>query len=224
MDTIKDYVNNIFSGYPQDENNLRLKDELIFGMEDKYSYYISMGSSPDEALGKTFMDFGSIAELEENITKFKDLDKEIKNTQDPEYKENLRNYNSLMTIFPYLVALSVFLFLTAAGTFVYLESIFGEMLSIILFFALISLGVIILIICGMKKSNYERILGIEEKETKEKEESSAISSFVWLIAVCIFLFLGLHYETWHLAWIVFLLAAAIEPVLQLIYINKKKDI
>lgn len=223
MNSIRNYVENMFSGYPKDENNLNLKEEIIQSMEDKFDHYKSMGSSNEESLGRVFSEFGSILELDDELTKHKEIKVEPEIKETPEYKENLEEYNTFMKKYPFIVAISVLLFIVAAATFVYIEERTSDSIAIIIFFIFISIGVVLLIISGMRKDNYERVLGLKREceSNKRSKKSDLISSFVWMSAVAIFLIIGLVYEKWQFAWIVFIVATAIDPLLQILLEKKE---
>ena len=69
--------------------------------------------------------------------------------------------------------------------------------------------------------------GEEEGEDKKEEKSpvrAGISSALWLIAVAAFLCLGFALGLWHPGWVVFVFAAAIDRVIDVIFaIVKKKS-
>lgn len=214
MDSIRNYVDNMFSGYPEDENNMSLKEEIIGNMEDKYDYFISSGSSKYEALGRVVSEFGSITELEEEMTKYNICEEE----KGIEYEENLIEYNNFMKFFPYMIAGPILLLILAVGSFVLVKDRVGENFAILSFFVVIGIGVMGLIVAGMKKANYERILGTNDSEIIEddSEEFSSIDSFIWLVATGIFLLVGFLYDSWKIAWIVFIFAAAVQSFIEAI--------
>lgn len=64
-----------------------------------------------------------------------------------------------------------------------------------------------------------------DDEGNKKEQSpvrAGISSALWLIAVAAFLCLGFAWGLWHPGWIVFIFAAAIDRVVDVIYAIIKK--
>lgn len=63
MDTILNYLENMFSGLPQTEEALRAKRELAAMMEDKYNELLEEGRTDNEAVGIVISEFGNLKEL-----------------------------------------------------------------------------------------------------------------------------------------------------------------
>ncbi len=67
MDTIRSYIDNMFLGYPQNENTIRAKEELFSMMEDKYYELKESGKSENEAVGIVISEFGNLEEVSEAL-------------------------------------------------------------------------------------------------------------------------------------------------------------
>ena len=63
MDTIRNYIENLFAGLPNRQDVLKAKEELLAMMEDKYSELKAEGKSENEAVGVVISEFGNIDEL-----------------------------------------------------------------------------------------------------------------------------------------------------------------
>lgn len=63
MDTIISYLNNMFASLPGTEQMLKLKQELLGNMEEKYYELKNEGKSENEAVGIVISEFGNIDEL-----------------------------------------------------------------------------------------------------------------------------------------------------------------
>lgn len=63
METIKNYLENLFKALPKTDQILRLKNELLLNMEEKYHELKSQGKSENEAIGTVISEFGNIDEL-----------------------------------------------------------------------------------------------------------------------------------------------------------------
>ena len=75
MNTIRNYLDNMFIGMPQTKNVLRAKDELFGMMEDKYEELKNSGKTENEAVGIVISEFGNLDELAEVLDIRGDLDK-----------------------------------------------------------------------------------------------------------------------------------------------------
>lgn len=67
MDTIKNYLENIFQGFPDTPEVHRAKDDLFTMMEDKYYELKNDGKTENEAIGIVISEFGNIDELTEEL-------------------------------------------------------------------------------------------------------------------------------------------------------------
>ncbi len=63
MDTIKNYLDNMFAVLPRTNQMLKLKNDILSNMEDKYNELKRNGKSENEAIGIVISEFGNIDEL-----------------------------------------------------------------------------------------------------------------------------------------------------------------
>lgn len=67
METIKNYLENMFSHLPNTPEVQKAKYELYQMMEDKYNELISEGRSNNEAIGIVISEFGNLDELADSL-------------------------------------------------------------------------------------------------------------------------------------------------------------
>lgn len=67
MNTIRNYLDNMFLGLPQTNDVMRAKKELLAMMEDKYSELINNGKTDNEAIGIVISEFGNLDELGDTL-------------------------------------------------------------------------------------------------------------------------------------------------------------
>ena len=67
METILNYLNNMFLNLPETAEVKRAKEELAAMMEDKYNELLTDGKSDNEAVGIVISEFGNLQELAEEI-------------------------------------------------------------------------------------------------------------------------------------------------------------
>ncbi len=67
METIKNYLDNMFINFPKTPEVLRVKKDLAEMMEDKYNELIAEGKKEHEAIGIVISEFGSIQELTDEL-------------------------------------------------------------------------------------------------------------------------------------------------------------
>ncbi len=63
METIRNYIENMFAGLPKDESLLKAKEDLLAIMEERYSDLKQEGKTENEAVGEVISRFGNIDEL-----------------------------------------------------------------------------------------------------------------------------------------------------------------
>lgn len=63
MDTIRDYVETMFINLPETPEILRLKEDILANMEDKYHELKDSGKNENEAIGIVISEFGNIDEV-----------------------------------------------------------------------------------------------------------------------------------------------------------------
>lgn len=73
METIRNYVFNIFSSFPKSNKLDKLKEDILDTMEDKYNELKKQGKSENESIGIVISEFGNIDEL------ISELDIEVNN-------------------------------------------------------------------------------------------------------------------------------------------------
>lgn len=63
MDIIKTYLENMFAGLPKTKEVLKMKDDLLANMQEKYLELKNNGKTENEAIGIVISEFGNIEEL-----------------------------------------------------------------------------------------------------------------------------------------------------------------
>ena len=89
METIKNYLDNMFSGLPKTEEMTKLKEDIYANMQDKYQELKAAGKSESEAIGVVISEFGN---MEEILDEF-DVVREIAKGEQRVSKEELPEVN-----------------------------------------------------------------------------------------------------------------------------------
>ncbi|MEG1312236.1 MAG: hypothetical protein RR942_16055 [Romboutsia sp.] len=89
------------------------------------------------------------------------------------------------------------------------------------------LGLIFFFLCLIPSTGIYVYLGCtyEEKSAKNFSKSKkidAISSIIWLLSVSLFFIIGSIFNGWQYAWVIFLIGAATNILVEL-FDNEKKD-
>ncbi len=315
MDTIKNYLDNIFASLQGTAKVNELKNNILSNMEDKYNELKRQGKSENEAIGIVISEFGNIDELisELGFSKNEEIPSQPLVTQHEveEYLkvkkvmglqigigtflcilapalfillsvlvENGVIFTSLMGDTAYIPGLVILFLLiaTAVSIFIfsgmnferykfmedgvrlpmgvaadlkkrheaftptfYLCIIVGVCLCIIspvslflssmisdeateygvsVLLVIIAIAVFLFISSGTVRESYEKLLQIGDSAPKKRKEDKvigAVAAFVWPLAVVVFLFCGLVYNLWYIAWVVFPITGILFGMFSAVY-------
>ncbi|WP_346885838.1 permease prefix domain 1-containing protein [Clostridium sp. UBA4395] len=190
METIRNYLENIFSRLPKSAEIIKLKDELLSNMEEKYWELKESGKTENEAIGIVISEFGNIDELikELGIENRKQLDNIPTITM-----EEAENYMRDKVKYGKLIAVGVMLCILAPAILMFTHNIiiggvFGteinvetlEGLSVIPLFILIAIAVGLFIYAGTQLDKYKYLeddficpLHVQQRVKIKKEEFSS---------------------------------------------------
>ncbi len=122
METIKNYLENLFSTLPKNSETKKLKAQLLDSMTEKYQDYKNEGLSENEAIGRVISEFGNIDELLEELDIMPMTHDERLRVVDIdmayEWVES-KQQSGLMT------AIGVFLCIMAGGALIFVNNLVG---------------------------------------------------------------------------------------------------
>ncbi|BCN30153.1 permease prefix domain 1-containing protein [Anaeromicropila herbilytica] len=136
METIKNYLDNMFLNLPKNQEMLRLKEDILVNMEEKYSELKKSGKSENEAIGIVISEFGNIDELlneyqitnqDMNTVDTKAADVTLTQTEVAQYLEDKKK-NARSVAFGVILCIlgaAVLILITQLGT----DMIFGNTLT-----------------------------------------------------------------------------------------------
>ncbi|MCL2575392.1 MAG: permease prefix domain 1-containing protein [Defluviitaleaceae bacterium] len=166
METIRNYVENVFADFPQNPRVLQLKREMLQGMEEKYNELRQYGKSEHEAIAGVIADFGSMDEIAQELglnTEKIDDTNSIRLTQSEaeEYLTQNRKSGRWIGIGVWIILAGVSGLIMFGGEIIAIGpavfSIGGNFnaLSSIFLFSAIAIAVPIFIVNGMRLNAYE---------------------------------------------------------------------
>lgn len=168
METIKIYVENVFSSLPKTQDFINLKTEMLTNMEEKYNELKASGKTENESIGIVISEFGNIDELIKEMglnTESSNADTQSRNMSHEEVETYLSK-NHLATI---LVAIGVFICIMTPAVFVLISTILEnnfdivtnqnmiDSIPIVIFFCMIAVAVGLFIYAGYYISDYKYI-------------------------------------------------------------------
>lgn len=102
---------------------------------------------------------------------------------------------------------------------------------VIMFFA-IGIGVLLFVAAGVRSKSYKVVLllggeeavngvyePIEKKKVYKNEKVEAVMSVYWLSVTCIYLIWSFLTFDWHITWIVWVVAALVEQIIESLYVE-----
>ena len=161
METIKSYLDNMFANMPKTPALIKLKEDLLSSMEDKYNEMKYHGKSENEAIGIVISEFGNIDEL------IREMNIEVPSPMQPTVpvitKEEAERMIHDKKFFGNLIALGVFLCITAPAIFVLGTTLTGFQIgedraaTLFLFplFLMIAIAVGLFIFSGIQLEQYK---------------------------------------------------------------------
>lgn len=210
MNTIRNYINAMFSSLPKTPEILRLQAEMMENMEDKYHDLIREGKSEHEAVGIILADIGSAENLKAELG--------ITDTEPQEdHSAFLTQRAAFQRKFAIAIASGVVLCICAIIAGAVCDAFtHNDTYTCLAFFVPIAAAVAIFVYFGIREDWYEnRYKEIyHEAEPESKGFSDAIAAIIFPLAVVIYLILGFVFDLWHPGWIIFpicgLIVAAVE--------------
>ena len=122
MEAIRNYVEALFAGLPQRGDVLRVKEDMLANLEDKFTALLDEGKNEDEATGIVIASIGSAEELREELGLADNAsapDTEVKEPHsggkivDPTVAEEYRRYQERKHV---MIAVAVALFILSPFT------------------------------------------------------------------------------------------------------------
>lgn len=209
MEKIRKYVDSLFKDTAKTKQVRELKEELVNDLEEKYSDLIESGKEEKEAYQEVISGIGDMDTLLASLQ----INDEVQNV---EYrKKTALAVSSSVGI--YILSLVAVIVLSELGA--------PDYASVSAFLILVGAATCILIYHFISTPKYikkEETLVEDFKEwknakNKNKEIRSAISSILWTLTVIIYLLISFIWSIWPISWIIFLVAALLEGIVNLIF-------
>ena len=165
METIKNYLDNMFKSLPKTNQTVKLKNDLLWNMEEKYNENKNDGKSENEAIGIVISEFGNIDELidELGIEHMKES-----SMLKPITQEEADNFMASKKESGLLVGIGVSLCIVATAILILITTLtddgiigkglskdFSDMFGIIALFILLVPAIALFIYSGMKLEKYK---------------------------------------------------------------------
>lgn len=203
---LKAYVDNLFRNAPATANAYEVKEEILQNLKDKYNDLIEEGKIKDDAYKIAIDSIGDLSELFEQLGKSLPIDDSAQ-----------QKYQALKAVTAMVFVLAL---VPLTMAFAYKNVVF----SIMAFVIIIGIGIMLAVYNKSNRPGY--IYNVSETNkmaviARRRSIRKSVSTFLWLITVILYFVISYYTNAWHLTWLIFLVAAAIESVLN-IWLGQKK--
>ena len=210
---LRAYMEELFSEVTPTKQAVELKEEILQNLMDKYHDLLAEGKSPEAAYNIAVASIGDTDELLSTL-------KQGTQTFSQEQLENRRKKSAI------LISISVMLYILSVIPVILFEQFGYEIIGVSLMFIMVAIATGLIIYNAMTKPKYlkkdDRMVE-EFKEWKTNQYSpnrsamKAINSAIWSITVVIYMIISFTTFAWHITWVLFLIAAAVQGVVKAVF-------
>ncbi|WP_017416669.1 permease prefix domain 1-containing protein [Clostridium tunisiense] len=210
-------LNELFENAPQTSRARELKEELLANLMDRYNDLLASGKNEEEAFNIAIAGIGDIDEI---IIGLKDS-----------YEFNPEQMRKDREKRAFILSISIGMYIMSVVILIMLTSVFrvsGDV-AICIMLTIDALATSLLIYNAVSRPKYikaDDTIVEEFKEWKsanntEKEVINSIKSIMWLVIITLYFLLSFTLRIWSFSWVLFIIGAAIERVITLIFQLRK---
>lgn len=241
---LKDYIDMIFADAADSEKVRELKEEMYANVCDKYDDLIAEGKSPAAAYNISIASIGDISELIDSVKEeqsgFDYGDSEDEGESDGEERyftlsqqEEIKAYRKKSGIMSSVaVALYILCWVPLVLISSFAEALGGNSdlwgtVGVVVMMVMIAVATALMVLKSyirpafMKEKNLdidgEKIKKVLKNKKRKNPMLKVISNVLWTVTVVVFLLLGFLQGLWHPGWIVFIIATAVDNVIEAIF-------
>jgi len=220
-DNIRRYIDDLFADTAPTRKAVELKEEMIQNLTDKYHDLINEGKTNEAAYNITIAGIGDIRAL------LAELENEMSEYEPTKYELEASRQKSAM-----LTAVAVMMYILCVLPLIIMSSVnfrFTSEIGIPIMFLMIAGATGLLIYNNMTKQKpmnnpdtmVEEFREWQSDEKDRKTLRKAISSALWSITVALYLIISFMTFAWHITWIIFILAAVVESLINILFTIKR---
>jgi len=220
-DMIRDYVEDLFVETAPTRKAVELKEEMIQNLNDKYSDLISEGKTQEAAYNIAIAGIGDISAL------LSELESEAISYEPGMFETAVSREKSAM-----LTSIAVMMYILCALPLIILNMVnfrYANIVGVPTMFLLIATATGVLVYNSMTKPKFNKASDSIVEDFREwqsgrhdrKALRKSISSALWAVTVVCYVLFSSLTGWWHPAWVIFLLAAALEAIINIFFGPKK---
>jgi len=221
-DKIRLYVDDLFAETTPTRTSAELKEEMIQNLNEKYRDLTAEGKTPEAAYNITIAGIGDIsallAELEKDMSDYKYTNTEI---------EASRQKSAMLTaiaVMTYILCVLPLIIMSLMGYH------YAAEIGVPIMFIMVAGATGLLIYNSMTKPKYQSssdtmVEEFREWQSDDKDRKAlrrAISSALWSVTVALYLIVSFMTHMWYITWIIFIIAMAIESLINIFYAAQKR--
>ena len=219
-DKLRRYVDGLFARTAPTKTTVELKEEMLQNLQDKYDDLMTEGKSPEAAYNIVVASVGDVGDL------LKDLETEMPESIDLEEFELARSKSAMRTAVAVMVIILSILPLIVLSI---IGSRANVRIGIPVMIAAIAVGTGLLVYNNMTKPRYpgnsntmvEQFREWQADKYDRKSLRRAISAALWAMIIALYFIISFIIGAWHITWIIFLFAVAIEAFINIFFALKK---
>ncbi|SFB10125.1 permease prefix domain 1-containing protein [Clostridium frigidicarnis] len=210
-------VDELFKDAPRTARANELKEEVLANLIDRYNDLISEGKSEEEAIKKAIAGVGDVDELISALRK-----NDVFNYE--EMKKDKQKSALILSVSVGLYIMSVVILILFTEVF----HISGE-ISVCVMLTMVAIATGLIIYNSKSHTKYvksddtlvEDFKEWKSTNTEKQKIMTSIKSIMWTITVAIYLLISFGFNSWRYSWIIFIISAAIEKIITLIFQMKE---
>lgn len=210
---LKNYLDDLFAETPPTKRAAELKEEMYRNMSDKYSDLVSAGKTEEAAFNAVIASLGDPKELLDSLS--------VEAT--PTNAEQKRRSAARTSVAVMLYILSPIPLIALSTT--------APIVGLVFLLLLAACATGLLVYDYMSKPTYhakdetmvEEFRAWSSTNKRLKQTREAVSSALWTVTVAIYLLVSFNTGAWHISWVIFLIAAAVQSLITLLFNLKAKD-
>ncbi|MCL2408720.1 MAG: permease prefix domain 1-containing protein [Oscillospiraceae bacterium] len=218
-DKLRRYVEGLFEETAPTKKAVELREEMIQNLQDKYKDLIAEGKTPEAAYNIVVAGIGDVGAL-------------IKELEDNTMPD-IEKYQEAQSKSAMLTAIAVMMYILSVLPLIML-SLFGNRnsatIGLPIMFVMVAVATGLLIYNSMSKPKYnkesdtmvEEFLEWQSETDERRTLRKAVSGMLWSIVVVVYIIVSFATHMWHITWVIFVLAGALESLINILFTLKKK--
>jgi fatty acid desaturase len=213
---IREHLEELFSDAAPSRSVLELKEEMVQNLTEKYRDLVESGTPAEEAYHHTISGIGDVSGLIREM--------EASFMRDPVEERKEQRKSALLT------AIAVILYILCPLPIILFSELGIYTIGLVFVFVMAATATGLLVYNNMTKprplrSEDSMVEEFREWQTKRESQRLAkqqISGAIWSIAVAVYFIISFAFRIWHISWVVFIIALAVQQIVST-YLTLSKD-